>query len=206
MCMLTAHLKSRNPGALPVRPYTYRVFAAESSRSSNIPTFLAAAVSVRARCVCLSLSLARARVCVWCRLTLCHCSGHSALCAHALLKCQQLSRLVSGGSGVVCTVLWSCAPQLHRVCVHTVRVPHTLTQQKLTPQSLCAREARFFQLFGTHFSLCALSHTTRHRRAGRDGAPAAWAGRARGRPRLKHADYYASSIVHRQLSYACSRF
>ena len=199
MCMLTAHLKSRNPGALPVRPYTYRVFAAESSRSSNIPTFLAAAVSVRARCVPISLSRARACVCVVSSDSVPLLRPLSTLCT----RTAQMSTALSTG---LWWVGWCAAPQLHRVCVHTVRVPHTLTQQTLTPQSLCAREARFFQLFGTHFSLCALSHTTRHRRAGRDGAPAAWAGRARGRPRLKHADYYASSIVHRQLSYARSRF
>ena len=102
-----AHLKSRNPGVLPVRPYTYRVFAAESSRSSNIPTFLAAAVSSCARAaVCalsLSLSLsARARARVWCRLTLSvpllWATQHSV---HTHCSNVKNSRLVSGGSGGV---------------------------------------------------------------------------------------------------------
>jgi len=168
MCMLTAHLKSRNPGALPVRPYTYRVFAAESSRSSNIPTFLAAAVSVRARCVCLSLSLARARVCVWCRLTLCHCSGHSALCAHALLKCQQLSRLVSGGSGGV--LLHSSTE-----CVCTLCVCRTHSHNKNSHRRVSVQERHVFFNFLAHIFHCVLSHT-RHD----TGARAATGRRLRG--------------------------
>lgn len=177
--MLTAHLKSRNPGALPVRPYTYRVFAAESSRSSNIPTFLAAAVSVRARCVCLSLSLARARVCVWCRLTLCHCSGHSALCAHALLKCQQLSRLVSGGSRVVCC---STAPQ--SVCAHCACAAHTHTTKTHTAESLCKRGTFFSTFWHTFFTVCSLTHDTTQARGPRRGAGCV--GRARaGAPALE---------------------
>ena len=166
--MLTAHLKSRNPGALPVRPYTYRVFAAESSRSSNIPTFLAAAVSrvcVRARCV---LSLSRARVCVWCRLTLCHCSGHSALCAHALLKCQQLSRLVSGGSGGV--LLHSSTE-----CVCTLCVCRTHSHNKNSHRRVSVQERHVFFNFLAHIFHCVLSHT-RHD----TGARAATGRRLRG--------------------------
>ena len=140
-----AHLKSRNPGVLPVRPYTYRVFAAESSRSSNIPTFLAAAVSSCARAaVCalsLSLSLsARARARVVSSDTLCATAvGHSALCAHALLKCQKLS------TGLW-WVGWCAAPQLQppQCALRHTKIKTTYTQKKNAVWSIPLRRVLWF--------------------------------------------------------------
>ena len=179
MCMLTAHLKSRNPGALPVRPYTYRVFAAESSRSSNIPTFLAAAVSVRARCVCLSLSLARACVCVVSSDSVPLLRPLSTLCTRTA---QMSTALSTGLWWVGCGVLCSTAPQ--SVCAHCACAAHTHTTKTHTAESLCKRGTFFSTFWHTFFTVCSLTHDTTQARGPRRGAGCV--GRARaGAPALE---------------------
>lgn len=168
MCMLTAHLKSRNPGALPVRPYTYRVFAAESSRSSNIPTFLAAAVSVRARCVPISLSLARACVCVVSSDSVPLLRPLSTLCT----RTAQMSTALSTG-------LWwvSGGVLLHSSteCVCTLCVCRTHSHNKNSHRRVSVQERHVFFNFLAHIFHCVLSHT-RHD----TGARAATGRRLRG--------------------------